>query len=251
MAPIIGREQLNNPLESAVVVLLVWVAGSLDAISYLGLGHVFTANMTGNTVLLGLSLGAGNAAAALRSVLALAGFCLGVVAAALIVERKLTSADWTASIVTALCIELFVLAGFAAVWPFCDTGQENGTVLYLLILLASAAMGIQATAVQHLKLPGIPTIVITTTLTTCIIGLVVGARHKDNEFLDGEKPVGWNRKILILQALAIAVYCCSAMFNGIVEQWWPSLFAIPPLIALAAALAGASVLSRRKSGASG
>jgi hypothetical protein len=39
---------------------LAWVGGSLDAISYLALGHVFTVNMTGNTVLLAMALGAGD-----------------------------------------------------------------------------------------------------------------------------------------------------------------------------------------------
>ena len=39
---------------------LAWVGGSLDAVSYLALGHVFTANMTGNTVLLAMALGVGS-----------------------------------------------------------------------------------------------------------------------------------------------------------------------------------------------
>src|SRR5205807_3865645 len=37
----------------AMVLLLTWAAGGVDAISYLGLGHVFTANMTGNAVQIG------------------------------------------------------------------------------------------------------------------------------------------------------------------------------------------------------
>lgn len=36
--------------------LLATAAGSLDGWSYFGLGHAFVANMTGNTVLLGMSL---------------------------------------------------------------------------------------------------------------------------------------------------------------------------------------------------
>ena len=38
-----------------MVLVLTWAASGVDAISYLGLGHVFTANMTGNAVLLGLA----------------------------------------------------------------------------------------------------------------------------------------------------------------------------------------------------
>jgi uncharacterized membrane protein YoaK (UPF0700 family) len=39
-----------------LLLVLTWAAGSVDAISFLALGRVFTANMTGNTVLLGLHL---------------------------------------------------------------------------------------------------------------------------------------------------------------------------------------------------
>jgi uncharacterized membrane protein YoaK (UPF0700 family) len=38
------------------VLLLTGAAGYVDAVSYLLLGRVFTANMTGNTVLLGLAI---------------------------------------------------------------------------------------------------------------------------------------------------------------------------------------------------
>ena len=54
--------------------LLTAVAGVGDAISYLGLGHVFVANMTGNTVLLGIAAVEHASGPALRTVLALAGF---------------------------------------------------------------------------------------------------------------------------------------------------------------------------------
>ncbi len=42
---------------NALVVLLAIVAGFSDALGYVGLGRVFTANMTGNTILLGLAIG--------------------------------------------------------------------------------------------------------------------------------------------------------------------------------------------------
>jgi uncharacterized membrane protein YoaK (UPF0700 family) len=65
---ILGRESM--------LLLLTLAAASVDAISYLGLGHVFTAMMTGNTVLLGLALAQGEVLAALRSILALIGLRL-------------------------------------------------------------------------------------------------------------------------------------------------------------------------------
>jgi hypothetical protein len=45
----------NESLPIALLVLTL-VTGLVDAVSYLGLGHVFTANMTGNVVLLGFAV---------------------------------------------------------------------------------------------------------------------------------------------------------------------------------------------------
>ena len=56
---------LSDKGRDTMILILAWAAGSLDAIGYLGLGHVFTANMTGNAVLLGLALGQGYGVAAL------------------------------------------------------------------------------------------------------------------------------------------------------------------------------------------
>jgi uncharacterized membrane protein YoaK (UPF0700 family) len=62
---------------NGLVLLLACVAGGVDAVSYMSLGHVFTANMTGNTVLLGLALGQAESRAVVRSSLALIGFLAG------------------------------------------------------------------------------------------------------------------------------------------------------------------------------
>ena len=47
----------DHPPRRSVVTLaaLTVVSGFVDAVSFLGLGHVFTANMTGNVVLLGFA----------------------------------------------------------------------------------------------------------------------------------------------------------------------------------------------------
>lgn len=51
---------VSRPLTVRVLLALTVTTGMVDAVSYLGLGHVFTANMTGNVVLLGFGIaGAG------------------------------------------------------------------------------------------------------------------------------------------------------------------------------------------------
>jgi uncharacterized membrane protein YoaK (UPF0700 family) len=75
-------------LPPGVPLLLAWVAASVDAACYLGLGHVMTAAMTGNTVLLGMALGRADLPAAARGTLALAGFLGGALLGATIARPR-------------------------------------------------------------------------------------------------------------------------------------------------------------------
>lgn len=68
-----------------MLVLLSCVAGSVDVMSYYSLGNVFTANMTGNTILLGLATGQGKVTSYLHSLAALGGFFAGALTGASII----------------------------------------------------------------------------------------------------------------------------------------------------------------------
>jgi uncharacterized membrane protein YoaK (UPF0700 family) len=132
-----------------MLVLLSVAAGCVDAVSYLGLGHIFTANMTGNTVLLGLSLGQTDWQAAMRSGVALVGFIIGVAVGTVIAGRgREREAIWPITVSVTLAIELAVLAAFA--FGFYLAGGAAHT----LILLAALAMGLQSTAVRRLGILG-------------------------------------------------------------------------------------------------
>src|SRR5256886_15152253 len=50
-----AARRLHHPLARALLVL-TFTTGLVDAVSYLGLGRVFTANMTGNIVFLGFGI---------------------------------------------------------------------------------------------------------------------------------------------------------------------------------------------------
>lgn len=78
--------------------MLAFAACDIDALSYLGLNRVFTANMTGNTVLLGIALAELDGDAIRRSILALAGFLAGAAAGAWIVERDHSDCLWPWSV---------------------------------------------------------------------------------------------------------------------------------------------------------
>jgi uncharacterized membrane protein YoaK (UPF0700 family) len=150
-------------LRDAMIVVLSVAAGCVDAVSYLGLGHIFTANMTGNTVLLGLSLGQADWQAALHSGVALVGFIVGVALGTVISggdsERQ---SVWPIKVTATLAVELAVLAAVA-----CGLYLAGGAA-QALVFLAALAMGLQSTAVQRLGIPGVATTYITGTLTSVI-----------------------------------------------------------------------------------
>src|SRR6185312_3693243 len=97
-----------------ISLLLTWAAGSMDAVSYLGLDHVLTANMTGNTVLLSLAIGQGNALQASRPFTALIGFITGAAIGAAVAKPQRKGEDWPPSVTAALLVEGGVVAIFAA-----------------------------------------------------------------------------------------------------------------------------------------
>src|SRR3954452_16660431 len=69
-------ERTQGPLPMLLVGLTV-VTGLVDAFSYLSLGHVFVANMTGNVIFLGLALSGAGAISISASLLAVVAFALG------------------------------------------------------------------------------------------------------------------------------------------------------------------------------
>ncbi len=144
-----------------VVLLLSGAAGYLDAVSYLALG-LFTANMTGNTVLLGLFAGEGRWSAAVRSFLALASFFAGAAAAAAATRRASRLAG-------VLAAESGVLVSALLYWAFVlghprDPVREPG--VFALIALLSGAMGVQSAAVRRVGELRISTTYVTGTLTS-------------------------------------------------------------------------------------
>ncbi len=148
-------------------------AGCVDAISFVGFRGVFTANMTGNTVLLGIAVAAkfGSVPISLGIVaplIAIAAFVLGAIAA-LPIFRVAFDARRAAAVVLAEA----VLVGIASVAFSMLRGEY---VVPLCIALVSFSMGAQSIVAVRANLPGITTTYVTGTLITAITrGLAAGA----------------------------------------------------------------------------
>lgn len=162
-----------------MLLVLTCGAGLVDAISYLELGHVFTAMMTGNTVLLALAIGQGELMAALRSTLALVTFSVGAAGGAMVLRRGRARGEWPPIVTATLAIEAVVLGVFAAMWHLKGPAARPEALTLGLIALSGLAMGIQAAAVRHLGVPGVASTYITGTLTSLMAELVTdsASRH--------------------------------------------------------------------------
>ena len=156
-----GRDDRDGPLPPLLLSLTV-VTGLVDAASYLKLGHVFVANMTGNVVFLGFALAGAGGVSIWSSLVALGSFIVGGIVGARGGSRfaahrgKLLVAGLAGQLVVVL-----VAVGVASVG-----GEPVGSAArYALIALLAASMGSQNATARRLGVPELTTTVLTMTLT--------------------------------------------------------------------------------------
>jgi uncharacterized membrane protein YoaK (UPF0700 family) len=156
-----------SPLTSrqtvTALLTLTAVTGLVDAVSYLRLGRVFVANMTGNVVFLGFSVDSHSGLSASASIVAVAGFILGALAGGRAAHALASArpARWLATALTAEAVVLGLVAVLTATSSLPFAG--NGRLATIAIL--GAALGLQNSTVRHLGAPDLTTTVLTLTLT--------------------------------------------------------------------------------------
>ncbi len=153
------------PLLRATLLLLTVMTGLVDAVSFLGLGHVFTANMTGNVVFLAFALAGAPTLSATRSLGSLCGFLVGAVLGGQLATR-MGGGSQNRWIGTAFLSEAaLLLAAMAVSLGHSKLSQEYSVTLYAVIVLTALAMGIRNATVRKLAVPDLTTTVLTLTLT--------------------------------------------------------------------------------------
>jgi uncharacterized membrane protein YoaK (UPF0700 family) len=163
-----------------ILLAMTAVTGIVDAVSYLAMGHVFTANMTGNTVLLGFALAGISGLSVSRSCVALIAFLAGAVAGA---RMALDSSHrW---ISRAFLVEAGLLAVSAAL------ATINPLPPYAIIASTAVAMGLRNAVVRRLAVPDLTTTVLTLTIT----GLAA-----DSRLAGGGNP-RWRRRVAAIVAI--------------------------------------------------
>ena len=241
--------ELTEPMAGAVggrnamILVLTCAAGLVDAISYLELGHVFTAMMTGNTVLLALAIGQGEVMAALRSTLALTAFSLGAAGGALVLLRGEARGEWPPIVTITLALEGVLLGAFGVVWHVEGPAPRPDVVVLVLIALSGLAMGVQAAAVRHLGVPGVASTYITGTLTSLMAELVSWMRPR-GAASSGEAAGAAVRHLRLLAAVFL-VYGAGALAGAVLHTRSSTLLAWLPFGCVAAVVVAGFVRHRQ------
>ena len=132
------------------------VTGLVDATSYLKLGHVFVANMTGNIVFLGFGLAGAGGISIWPSLTALGSFLVGGVVGGRIGAG--VGSNRARHLTIATPTQLLFVAGALVVAVLASRDLGTGS-RYALIVLMAIAMGIQNTAARQLAVPDLTTTV--------------------------------------------------------------------------------------------
>ena len=151
---------MKHPLTRALLVL-TFTTGVIDAASYLGLGHVFTANMTGNIVLLGFGIAGGSGLPVVSPMVSLAAFLIG---AALGGRMAGALPARTLHLSRAMLIEIGVLLLAAVLALVLDVTPDRFSGDLIIALLAFG-MGVRNATVRRVKVADLTTTVLTMTLT--------------------------------------------------------------------------------------
>ena len=161
-----STERAHGRLPVLLVGLTI-VTGLVDAFSYLGLGQVFVANMTGNVVFVGFGLVGMGGTSLASSLVAVLAFALGAAAAGRWAVRHVPHRGRllavVASVQALLVVSAAVLAG--------TVGIGNQPIRSILVALLAVAMGMQNAVARRLAVPDLTTTVLTLTVT----GLVADA----------------------------------------------------------------------------
>lgn len=214
-----------------LMLALTFSTGVVDAVGYLGLDRVFTGNMTGNVVLLGMAFAGGADLPILRPALALIFFMLGAALAGRMLRKG--PQGWSTRTSVALTVVAAALLALAVFVAVADV-QGNATLGSITTSSMAAVMGVQAATAKRLKVAEVTTVVVTSTIT----GLA-----SDSKLAGGDSQYWQRRALAVALIMAGAVAGAAALNVGL----WLGL-AISAVISVAVAAFG-YVRHRRERGA--
>lgn len=210
----------------APMLALTFTTGIVDAVGYLGLDRVFTGNMTGNVVILGMALAGADSLPVVGPALALGAFLVGAIVSGRVLRTAGTG--WTRRTTTMFAVVAVVVAGTGALAAVA--GRPAEPVALTITGGIAFAMGLQAAAARHLSVADVTTVVVTSTITGLAADSWLGLRT-------GQR---WPRRVLAIALIAAGAFAGAILLRVHLAA---GLFVAAALIA-AAVLFGHTVAAR-------
>jgi uncharacterized membrane protein YoaK (UPF0700 family) len=159
---------------------LTFSSGAIDAISFIALGKVFTAFMTGNIAFLGLRIAGAGGPGCVAILVSMVAFSIGVYFGTRLVKPKGRTGGgvWPHRVTRTLGLSLLGHGGFLILW-FAFRGQPSNDASHVLLGLWAFAMGMQSAAVRSLHVDGVFTTAATATFIFVIGDLVTWSESTD------------------------------------------------------------------------
>ncbi|MCU1481683.1 MAG: hypothetical protein JWQ19_2469 [Subtercola sp.] len=225
----------TDNLHLGLMLALTFSTGVVDAVGYLGLDRVFTGNMTGNVVILGMALAGADGLPIIGPVVALLSFMLGAVIAGRVLRP--IKDGWTARS-TGLLTAVAAIMVALAVTLILYGGTPPQPQEYIVTMFLAIGMGIQAGTARHIGVKDVTTVVVTSTIT----GFAADSR------LAGGKGQPWFRR-----GAAIVLIACGAATGALLLRlglgWGVSLTGLITVIVAILGHVGARESARRAAAA--
>jgi uncharacterized membrane protein YoaK (UPF0700 family) len=156
-----------------IALILTFSTGIADAVGYLALDRVFTGNMTGNVVILGMGILGSDGLPVVGPILSLLGFMVGAAIGGRVLSRS-PKGTWTHQ-TTSLVVTVGILFGIGAIVLGSSTVALGSVLAYVLTTLLAMAMGLQAAVARRLAVADVTTVVVTSTITSLAADSRLGA----------------------------------------------------------------------------
>lgn len=154
-----------------LMLALTFTTGINDAVGYLGLDRVFTGNMTGNVVILGMALTGETGLPVVGPALALGGYMAGAALGGRVLRR--TTNAWP-GLVTGLFATVAVLMLALGSYLVVVGESPEQWQMVAATTTAALAMGVQAVTARHVAVVDVTTVVVTSTLTSLAADSLLG-----------------------------------------------------------------------------
>jgi uncharacterized membrane protein YoaK (UPF0700 family) len=213
----------TDRLHVGLMLALCFSTGVVDAVGYLGLDRVFTANMTGNVVILAMGLTGAGHLPVVGPLLALAGFVLGAMVAGRVLRG--VPAGWGARDTWLLTVVAALLVVAVVPTVLAERSPYPAAIALPVTALLGAAMGMQAGTARHIAVTDVTTVVITSTLAALAFDSRLG-RHTGQT---------WFRRLAAVVLLALGALAGAAL---LLIAFWLGL-ALAALLLVVVAVLGA------------